>query len=81
MRPATAHMYIIRERRRHRPPVPDEITGLSAMLAAYPSAQTIFQGEVRAIDGSIGVVFANPEMLNRLNTAVELHFDGTFKVQ
>lgn len=51
------------------------------MLAAYPSAQTIFQGEVRAIDGSIGVVFANPEMLNRLNTAVELHFDGTFKVQ
>lgn len=80
MRPATGRMHIIRERRRHRPQIPERIHELNNTLAGYPAVEPIFRGEVQGEDGSIAIIFANRQMLSRVNNAIELHIDGTFKV-
>ncbi|XP_074097811.1 uncharacterized protein LOC141526653 [Cotesia typhae] len=70
---------IHRQRRRYRPPLPENFADLGQMLLGYRRIMNINRHQVIAEDGSIAYIFGSDEMLQRLAIVSEWHVDGTFQ--
>ncbi|XP_044586065.1 uncharacterized protein LOC123266096 [Cotesia glomerata] len=79
IRSHASRQVIHRQRRRHRPPLPQNFVHLGPMLTAYRRISNIYQQEVIADDGSIAQIFGSNNMLKRLGESNEWHIDGTFQ--
>lgn len=62
------------------PPTPHSLNELERSIGGFGIISEVYQGSCFGDDGSVGLVFIHPRMLERLRVATALWGDGTFRV-
>lgn len=82
VRSRAARQVVHRERRRHRPALPQSFEALNGMLEGYAPMANSYLTQVNAGEAgeAVAYIFGTDYMVQNLGAAEEWHIDGTFQV-